>query len=272
MKKLLFFVLVLLLCSCHQEEPKPIVPNNIIPNAVRDVDGNSYDAVVIGQQTWMLQNLRTTRFADRTPITHTNSYDGPQVSQPLYYEPLITYYYTSDSYPPNTSVSTGLIYNWAVATYCPTSPDSTPSHIQGACPDGWHIPDKVEWQQLIDYVNSRFTLCECGDGIGHNAKALSSVVTWESSGSCQTCSPNYHQSSNNASGFNAIAVLYEIPPDNYHYWFYRRANYWSCTKEKSNSQWVDSVPCTFRIEYCTPFAYLNNDELPYLASIRCIKD
>ena len=37
-----------------------------IPNAVTDIDGNSYDAVRIGEQVWMASNLRTTKYADNT--------------------------------------------------------------------------------------------------------------------------------------------------------------------------------------------------------------
>ncbi|MDD4395517.1 MAG: FISUMP domain-containing protein, partial [Bacteroidales bacterium] len=46
---------------------------------VTDVDNNTYNTVQIGTQCWMKENLRTTRYADNTPIEMgiTNRYDFP---------------------------------------------------------------------------------------------------------------------------------------------------------------------------------------------------
>lgn len=41
---------------------------------------------------------------------------------------------------------------WAAAMNDSVSSDSTPSGVQGVCPDGWHLPSYNEWIKLSDFV------------------------------------------------------------------------------------------------------------------------
>ncbi len=65
MKKLFLLTMVgLLFAACERPEPE----QNIIRNAVKDVDGNKYDAVKIGKQVWMASNMKTEHYADGSEI------------------------------------------------------------------------------------------------------------------------------------------------------------------------------------------------------------
>ena len=47
--------------------------SNDITGTVTDIDGNVYQAVKIGNQVWMAEDLRTTKYNDGTPITFDTS-------------------------------------------------------------------------------------------------------------------------------------------------------------------------------------------------------
>ena len=53
------FLLIICLYGCKKNE------SNLL---VKDVDGNIYNTVTIGSQTWMLENLKTTKYRDGSSI------------------------------------------------------------------------------------------------------------------------------------------------------------------------------------------------------------
>jgi len=95
---------------------------------VRDIDNNRYDIVTIGDQVWMAENLRVTRYNDGTAI--------PLVTINNVWRNLTTPGYTWY----NDSISDyGALYNYyAVAD----------SNSRNVCPVGWHVPSNTEWITL----------------------------------------------------------------------------------------------------------------------------
>ena len=154
---------------------------------VTDVDGNVYKTVTIGDQVWMRENLRTTRFADGTPIPDGTAYFNMSVVDPYRYSPNLP-----DEY--------GLLYNWAAVMHGAASSNANPSGVQGICPNGWHVPSRSEWNQLKLYVKSQPQFFyQDPESI---AKALASTSGWGSFDypgtiGCDTAS-------NNATGFSAL--------------------------------------------------------------------
>jgi hypothetical protein len=59
----LYFVLLFNNCDRKKDAFQEIV------EVVADADGNMYETIKIGNQTWMLENLKTTSFNAGTPIT-----------------------------------------------------------------------------------------------------------------------------------------------------------------------------------------------------------
>lgn len=92
-------------------------------------DGQSYKYVRIGTQTWMAQNLNyrnTTGSTDTVGACYGNSTDS--------------------------CAKYGRLYYWDMAMAGANFSTSKPSHVQGICPTGWHMPSDSEWSALFSSV------------------------------------------------------------------------------------------------------------------------
>lgn len=95
---------------------------------ISDADGNVYHTIKIGTQTWMVENLKTTKYNDGSTIPVISGFHTTTPGYSIY---------------ANTSSNKtvyGLLYNWyAVQT-------------GKLAPAGWRIPTDADWQVLIDYL------------------------------------------------------------------------------------------------------------------------
>jgi uncharacterized protein (TIGR02145 family) len=104
---------------------------------VTDVDGNVYNTVNIGAQTWMKENLKTTKFNDGTAV--------PFVRDTLTWAGLSTPAYCWIDTNPAIRKIYGPLYNWFTV-------DSQSNGDKNVCPIGWHVPSDAEWKTLTDYL------------------------------------------------------------------------------------------------------------------------
>ena len=216
---------------------------------VTDVDNNVYNTVQIGQQCWMKENLRTTRYANGTSIPLGGGTYGTTTA----------YRY----YPNNISsnVSTyGYLYNWTAVMGNSSSSSTNPSGVQGICPTGWHVPSDEEWTQLTDYVSSQSQYL-CGNDTTYIAKALAATTGWNTS--TDTCAVGNDQSSNNATGFSALpAGQYSGDYSN----FNNKAYFWSSTES-------DIWPWHYSLSSYSTNMNRNNDYYTLRSfSVRCLRD
>lgn len=142
----LFFLLILLIQtnSCRKEPedsqleiPSPVVFNpNLTYGTMTDQEGNVYKTIKIGTQTWMAENLRTTKFNDGAAIPEVNQFVG---------WPTIPFNRTSAycwyNCDPSNKATYGALYNgFALST-------------GKLAPKGWHIPSDLEWATLLNYLD-----------------------------------------------------------------------------------------------------------------------
>jgi uncharacterized protein (TIGR02145 family) len=103
---------------------------------ITDVEGNNYNIVTIGTQTWMAENLKTTKYNDGTNIPLvTNGTTWGTLTTPAYC------WYNNDE--AGNKITYGALYNWYTV------------NSGKLCPSGWHIPDNSEWTTLTDYLGGQ---------------------------------------------------------------------------------------------------------------------
>jgi len=109
-------------------------------STVADIDGNTYNTVLIGTQCWTKTNLKVTKYNDGTniPLDASGGNFGTAsetwTSQPAGAR---TIYRNDNTYFANY----GYLYNWYAAT-----------DNRKICPDGWHIPSDSEWSTLETFL------------------------------------------------------------------------------------------------------------------------
>ena len=156
-----------------------------------DVDGNTYNTILIGEQCWMKENLRTTKYADETPIQH-----GNDTSTTVGY-----WYYVNND--PVLKPTHGLLYNWKAAMRDAVSTNDNPSNVQGICPTGWHLPSDDELMQLAYYLADHSEY-RCSGHTECIAKAVAAIEGWYDSD--EECYIGNAASGNNITGFNALST------------------------------------------------------------------
>jgi uncharacterized protein (TIGR02145 family) len=108
---------------------------------VADIDGNMYNTLTIGSQTWTSRNLETTRFNDGTEIPLVT--DDASWSE-LYYSgsPAFCWYNNDESQSKGTY---GALYNWYTVNH------------GNLCPVGYHVPTYAEWFSLMSSLDANMT-------------------------------------------------------------------------------------------------------------------
>ncbi len=115
---------------------------------VSDYDGNTYHTVIIGNQEWMVENLKTTHYSDGSAIpfiSDSTNWGKSSTAAYSWYKNDISY---KDSY--------GAFYNWYAV------------NTKKLCPTGWHVPNDDELTSLFTYLGGKKYACRLMEaGITH---------------------------------------------------------------------------------------------------------
>lgn len=157
---------------------------------VTDIDGNIYYTITIGTQTWMAEDLKTTKYRNGDPIGTTSP-----ATLDISAEVAPKYQWAYEGVETNVAVY-GRLYTWFAAT------DS-----RNLCPVGWHLATDSEWTTMQDYLNANgynydgTTTYATYNKIG---KSLAATTLWRLIGSQGAIGNIDYPTYRNKSGFTAI--------------------------------------------------------------------
>jgi len=158
-------------------------------------DGKVYKWIRLGSQVWMAENLAF--------LPYVSPPSAGSAAEPYYY----VYGYSGTDINMAKSHNNyklfGVLYNWTAAITSSTGTSDIPVNVQGACPDGWHLPKEEEWKQLEDYLSENGYNYDGTNGGGRDkiGKAMAGSEGW-GPGSKSGSVGNLPYK-NNKSGFNA---------------------------------------------------------------------
>lgn len=115
---IVFFIIILVNVATAQE----------VVGTVTDFDGNIYHEVVIGNQTWLQENITSLHYSDGTEIPGVAAYRDLETNAAIY----------------------GRLYSWTAAMK-----NETTQGAQGVCPCGYHVASDNEWSILENYLGGK---------------------------------------------------------------------------------------------------------------------
>jgi uncharacterized protein (TIGR02145 family) len=201
---------------------------------VTDVDGNEYQSVKIGNQVWMAENLRVTKYSDSSVIifdtsTVTWNNDGADIPKYCYY---------NNTTNADSIKKYGALYNWYIVS---------PENPKKIAPAGWHVPTLAEWDTLQYHLIANGYNWDNTKIDNKIAKSLAAKTDWLTHSTIGTIGCNL--TINNSTGFSALpggCRDYGGGFGNYG----SDGNWWSATESSSayasSRNLVNEVDCLYR--------------------------
>jgi uncharacterized protein (TIGR02145 family) len=174
-------------------------------DTVKDIEGNIYRTVKIGDQVWMAENLRTTKYNDGQdiPLGPIGSAWG-NLTAPAY-----CWLY----YNPANGETYGALYNWYVVD------------TGKLAPSGWRVPTNEDWIELAEYLG--------GEAVAGGKLKERGTSHWFSPNAGAT--DEYSFSAISSSTMNYDGYKFYILGDSCYYW--------SAEEFDASDAWVRQMAC-----------------------------
>jgi uncharacterized protein (TIGR02145 family) len=210
-----------------------------VTRTITDIDGNVYQTVKIGNQWWMVKNLKVTHYRNGEAL--------PNITDNTEWSNLTTGAYCNYNNAPDSTATWGCLYNWYSV-----------NDTRNIAPAGWHVPTDAEWKELEMCLGmSQFE----ADTTGWRGTDEGSKL--KENGTSHWQSPN--TGATNESGFSAFPSGFrydfgEFTGLGYHTYL------WSSTEIYTDRVWIRSL------DYYRPNIYRDFYYMPYGFSLRLVRN
>lgn len=167
---------------------------------VFDIDGNPYHTVTIGNQVWLVENLKVTHYRNGEPVELVTDNDA--------WGNLTSGAYCNYEHSSAHADVYGRLYNWFAV-----------NDNRNLAPEGWHVASDEEWSTLSATVG--------GDAIAGGKLKEAGITHWHE--------PN--ADATNESGFSALPGGHRDYAGIYTYINYG-GGWWCSTGENYNDAWI----------------------------------
>ncbi len=227
---------------------------------VTDIDDNEYPTVLIGDQCWLRKNLRVSRYNDGTEIpTGLSDTEWGDTDEGAY---SVWPHEEVEGIDSDEEMAElyGKIYNWYAVV-----------DGRGLCPDGWKVPEKEEFEELIDYIIDNYDDID-EDNVGGALKSCRRIDS-PLGGECNVASDDHPRwrSHSTAFGFDMFGFSAISAGNRHHYGNYPVSAGTVCTINTTTpSSAFNYYRFTMRSEY-DHIAHSDSNK-NYGGIVRCLKE
>lgn len=226
---------------------------------VTDIEGNEYQTLFIGEQEWMAENLRVTKYNNQDEIITglddeqwVNATEGAYAVFPYDHEDAEGI----DSEEEMVEIY-GKLYNWYAVT-----------DDRELCPEGWRVPSRSDVTQLLNYLENSYDFVN-EDNIGNTLKDCRQINS-PLGGYCNTSEhPRWDahstQFGTNDFGYSAIPAGYRFIGGNFTR-IGRSARWWTATEMSEVFSW------NWTLSFVLGEANIYQSNLFAGFSVRCVRD
>lgn len=216
-------------------------------NTVTDIDGNLYHTIKIGNQTWMIENLRTTKYRNGELIGTTTP-----ATKDISIEVTPKYQWPYNGNEGNVA-KYGRLYTWYAA-----------KDNRNIAPTDWHLPSDAEWTTLENFLIANGYNYDGTITDNYIAKSLAATSGWPSY--TYTGAIGNNLTKNNTSGFSALPGGRRFCTGSF-YDVGDFGNWWTSTQYNTPYAWYRNLGAGNWFIY-SGTNYNKQDGL----SVRCVRD